>query len=294
MSKERAFNKTSVGFSSVAVRSWVAVATALFVLLGLCGTAVAAEVQKDDGWRFSVTPYIWAAGFSGTMRYTVTSGEPEVDVSMDDFLDSLDLAFMVGAEASKGPWSILTDVVYLGLESDNSSVQSIEYPISGNEVDASVDTGTETSIKGMIWSLAGGAMMTKSKAFEMGTIFGFRYLGLEAETDWEMESDVPNPDTGGTFQRSGSASGRDDIWDIIFGLRGRVNLGKSGLYIPYYIDIGTWTSYLTWQGVLGLGYDFKWGELMLDYRYLYYDFYSGYTFQDLTIQGPAIGLKFKF
>jgi len=267
-------------------------ATAIIMVWSLFCAAPAKADQDDDQWKFSVTPYIWGAGFSGTMRYPLADTTPEVDVDRDS---ELDMALLIGAEASKGRWSILTDIVYLDLSSDASSVTSVDFAATGNGVDGSVDAGSSTEIKGMVWSLAGGSMLKKSKAVEVQSIFGFRYLGLDIETNWNMSTDVTDPRTNETFQRSGSASGHDDIWDLIFGLRGRFNLGESDFYIPYYIDIGTWTSELTWQGMLGLGYRISdWGEVMLDYRYLSYDFDYDQVIQELVVQGPAIGFKFKF
>ena len=37
-----------------------------------------------------------------------------------------------------------------------------------------------------------------------------------------------------------------DIWDGIVGIRGRINLTEK-LYLPYYLDIGTGGSEMTWQ-----------------------------------------------
>ncbi len=31
--------------------------------------------------------------------------------------------------------------------------------------------------------------------------------------------------------------------------------------VPYYLDVGTGDSDLTWQGLLGLAYSFGWGDL---------------------------------
>ena len=69
-----------------------------------------------------------------------------------------------------------------------------------------------------------------------------------------------------------SISKSEDLWDGVIGLRGRLNLGPSQFYIPYYFDIGAGSSEVTWEGVVGLGYGFKWVDIVLAYRHLYYDY----------------------
>ena len=73
-----------------------------------------------------------------------------------------------------------------------------------------------------------------------------------------------------------------------------MRLWGSNWYIPYYFDIGTGNSDLTWQGMLGVSYRFGWGEIMLSYRYLYYDMDESKLFEDLTFKGPALGLMIRF
>ena len=68
-----------------------------------------------------------------------------------------------------------------------------------------------------------------------------------------------------------SISTSEDLWDGVIGLRGRLNLGPSQFYIPYYFDIGAGSAAVTWEGVVVLGYGFKWVDIALAYRHLYYD-----------------------
>ncbi len=62
--------------------------------------------------------------------------------------------------------------------------------------------------------------------------------------------------------------------------------------MPYYLDVGTGESDVTWQAVTGIGYKFGWGEAFLVYRYLDYDF--GKQIDSLTLSGPAIGVNFRW
>ena len=77
------------------------------------------------------------------------------------------------------------------------------------------------------------------------------------------------------------------------GVRGRVNLDDHW-YLPYYADIGTGDSDSTWQALAGVGYTFKWGDVLLAYRYLDYNFKSDFLLKDATMKGPALGARFRF
>jgi hypothetical protein len=51
----------------------------------------------------------------------------------------------------------------------------------------------------------------------------------------------------------------------------------------------------TWQGSAGVGYAFKWGDVVLDYRYLYYSNNNdGKLVDNLSLGGLGLGLKLKF
>jgi hypothetical protein len=110
---------------------------------------------------------------------------------------------------------------------------------------------------------------------------GLRYFGLEATTDWQLTGTITGPGGGQTFPRTGGISGRADLWDGIVGVRGHVLLGSSDWSIPYYLDLGAGSSNVTWQGMLGVAYSFKWGGVTLAYRNLYYDQKDDKLVQDL-------------
>ena len=62
--------------------------------------------------------------------------------------------------------------------------------------------------------------------------------------------------------------------------------------MPYYFDVGTGGSRLTWQGIAGVGYKFCWGEVIAPCRYLVYQF-SNHS-STLAIENePVIGVGFR-
>jgi len=60
--------------------------------------------------------------------------------------------------------------------------------------------------------------------------------------------------------------------------------------VPFYLDVGTGQSDLTWQGATGLGYAFGWGETLAMGRYLDYSFKSGKSLEDMNFNGPMLGV----
>jgi hypothetical protein len=64
--------------------------------------------------------------------------------------------------------------------------------------------------------------------------------------------------------------------------------------VPYYLDIGTGSSELTLEGVVGLAYGFNWFDIVAAYRHLYYDMDDDGLLQDMRFSGPAVGLTFRF
>ena len=65
-------------------------------------------------------------------------------------------------------------------------------------------------------------------------------------------------------------------------------------YLPYHFDIGTGDSDLTWQALVGVGYRFDWGDILLAYRHLSYDQGNAGFIQDLELSGLALGVNFRF
>jgi hypothetical protein len=64
--------------------------------------------------------------------------------------------------------------------------------------------------------------------------------------------------------------------------------------VPYYADIGTGNSKLTWQVNAGLGYQFDWGAVAATWRYLDYEFKSGNAIQSANFSGLVVGVGFQW
>jgi hypothetical protein len=268
---------------------------ATLAVLVLCGPLGAAAQTPGTQWKFSITPYLWLPNIDGTLKYGVppgAGGSPEVKVGPNDYLEALRFAMMISGEARKGRWSVFTDFIYLDFHSEESAVKSINF--GGDRVSSSANVSTDSSLKGGAWTLGGGYAVLPGRPVEMDVFGGLRYFGLHASTDWQLTATVTGPGGGQTFPRTGSISARVDLWDGIAGFKGRVWIGRSNWAIPYYFDVGTGSSSLTWQGMLGVAYSWNWIEARLAYRHLYYDQKDDKLIQDMRFSGPALGVTFRF
>jgi hypothetical protein len=255
----------------------------------------AQSIAPADQWTFSLTPYLWLPNVNGTLKYSIppgAGGSPEVEAGPNDYLQNLQAVIMISGEARRDRWSVFTDIIYLDFADQESSVTAVDF--GGSLVSSSVNVATSSSFRGMAWTLGTGYAIQTGQAVTLDFFGGLRYFGLEASTDWQLAAAITGPGGGQTFPRAGGISGRADLWDGIVGVRGRVLLGSSDWSIPYYLDLGAGSSSLTWQGMLGVAYSFKWGGVTLAYRELYYDQKDDKLLQDLRFSGPALGVTFRF
>jgi hypothetical protein len=263
----------------------------------LCGLAMLlavpaaaqAPAAATAGWQFALTPYLWLPNVDGTLRFSIppgAAGSPQVQVGPNDYLKNLDMALMLSGEARKGAWAVITDVIYLDFSNESAEVKTVSGP--GGVVQAPINANSQTGLKGLVWNLAASYTVSRSDTARFEVLGGFRYLGLETKLDWQLAGPL------GLFPQSGSFSQKEELWDAIIGVRGKVRFGGGNWFVPYYLDAGTGSSQLTWQGVAGIGYSWKWGDALLAYRHLSYEQKGDKLVQDLQFSGPALGVTFRF
>jgi hypothetical protein len=280
-------------------------ARTLVAALALLAPLAAAAQTPADRWTFSVMPYLWLPSVDGKINYgppPANGGSANVNIDTDTILDNLDFAFMINGEARNGRWLIGTDVIYLDFGNIDSTVKSVDFnlgPRGRINVSAGVNTGTQSKLTGWLWTLVGGYAAVQGPRWNLDVIGGFRYLNLDARTSWQLDATLTatDPIGGGTatFARSGSVEKTDNAWAGIVGAKGRAKLGETPWFVNYYADIGGASSLFTWQGAAGIGYSFKWGDILFDYRYLYYS-QSGQDklIDNISFGGFALGANFRF
>lgn len=288
-------------------RVLAALAAGVWVLVVAAGaqaqqpTGPGQPAANPSGWAFNVAPYLWLPNINATFNYNLPDaigGRLPTDASVGpgEILSRLNFATMVAADAQYGRLSLLTDFVYLNVSNTTSHFRSVEttgqrsLPIANSE-----QFGTGTRLNAAIWALAGGYTAVQGDWGNLDVLAGFRYLHVGSNTNFDLGLTLAGPrGNGATFGRTGTVSASGDIWNGIAGFRGRIRLKDTGLFIPYYFDIGAGGSNLTWQIASGLGYQAGWAGVSVTYRYLSFEQGSGAVVKHLALGGPMVMVNFSF
>jgi hypothetical protein len=249
-----------------------------------------AETASDD-WQFSTTIYGWLPTLSGDATIQLKQNR-DVSLTMDpgDVLSALNFAAFLAADARKGRWGVATDLIYLDLGGTETGQR--DFMLGDLELPVTASAKIGWDLTGWVWTTGVTWLALEGPRHPLMLVGGFRMLDLETEVKIDLEGDIlGNPLPG----RSADGEASDTAWDMIVGLKGRFDPGNvDEWFIPYYFDIGTGESDLTWQGMVGIGYTFGWGDLLAAWRYLDYDMPNDYTLRELTNSGVAVGATFRF
>ncbi len=254
-------------------------------LAGLTPVAAHADTA-DDPWQFSASIYLWLPSLSGTAVFPVDAGGSSIEATTEDLLDALNMGFMGTFGAKKGRWGVWSDLVYADLGGDKQG--SHDFTVGGQPVSVSADLSLD--MKMWIWTAAGTYELAKTPENTTDLVFGARLLDIPTELGWTFNGSAP-----GGITHSGSADAGDSLWDAIIGVKGVAYLGADKKwFIPYYADIGTGQSDLTWQVNAGIGYRYDWGSVAATWRYLDYNLKPGYALETLTASGLLIGVNWQW
>ena len=253
------------------ISSLIFLLTASFVSVGL--THAAEDVSPiptiSEAWRFEVTPYVWAPGIRGTLG--LDSGlAKSASFNSSDVVSNLKSGGMISAEAHKGNWGVIGDVVSATLQKTGV------IPNTGNTVGDKI-TLQQTILTGMA-----SYTVANTKDVYLDALLGARAIYATATLN---------------VNRVGTASKTTSTVDPIVGAKGRYRIVDSTWYVPFYGDIGSGggTTNLTWQAMAGVGKTFgKLIDASLTYRALYYDMKEGGVLQKTTMLGPQVAVTFKF
>ncbi|RLJ63493.1 hypothetical protein DFR35_2116 [Sulfurisoma sediminicola] len=272
-------------------------ATALLAPLG--ASAQSSKSGADD-WKFRASIYAWLPSLEVKSNFSVppaivnagltTGGNAEVDGG--DILKAMESVFMGTFEARKGRWGGFTDLITLNL--GQTKTGSKHFTIGGRllpTVPGDAALTADFSLKGAVWTLAGQYAAIDEPGHNLNIVAGARYLTLDQKLNWSFSGNVGPialPLRTGTMTSDGS------VTDFVVGVRGQAKLGDGRWFVPYYLDVGTGQSNSTYQGLIGLGYAFDWGEITAAYRVLDYNLPDSKFVSDLRFNGGMIGLGFRW
>ncbi len=270
-------------------RSAPRTATALLTLALAGLTPVAAQAETaDDAWQYDAAIYLWLPAIGGETSFPANTGGSSVDISAEDVLDALKMAFMGTASAKKGQWGLWTDLVYADFGAKKNG--SRDFTIGNTPIPGNVNANLKYDIKTWIWSVAGTYELVKKPNYSLDVLAGARYLDVSQTLDWSISGDISGLPP---VSRDGSAEASASLWDGIVGVKGVADLGSDHKwFIPYYLDVGTGQSDLTWQINAGIGYRYSWGALVATWRYLDYELESNDPIKSVNLNGPLFGATF--
>jgi len=243
-----------------------ALAAGAGLALAICATTVAAE--ETDEWVFGAQAYLWAAGIETEFPDGSTN-----QVKFSDVVENLEMGGMVMLGATKGRWGILTDFIYLSVE---------------DKPNAPLAPGLELRSAGIdswIINAAGQYEIARTDNLSVDVLAGVRYLWLEVPIEFRQSS----PLEPGTQKFSPST----DYWDGLVGTRLILNLNEKW-YSTLHADVSTGDTDLTIQGAISAGYRFDNIDALFGYRYMNIDFDDGEPLDELTLDGPFVGVRFVF
>lgn len=255
---------------------------AILLLLMFCFVNNTAAAQEVDKWQYEFTLYLWLPGIDGNLKYNLPGdGGSVLPIDASKVLDSLNMAFMGAFETRYNKWSFATDIIYMDLSNGKNTEL-----ILGQDPGVPLDVYADLSLTGWVITGIAGYDVVQTDRVRLAVIGGVRYFTLDADANISLSGPGPlDPQT--------SLSKSTDLWDGIIGVRGAFMLNEHW-YLPYYADIGTGDSDLTWQFFGGIGYMFNWGDIKLGYRYLKYDQDDDEFLQDFEFYGPLLGVGFRF
>ena len=251
----------------------------------------ASPAYESEKWMFTATIYGYLPDIGGKLNFPVDAGGSSINVDASTLIDHLKMTFMGALDVHNGKWGAFTDVLYLDVGGSKS--QTHDFSIGRQGIPASTTADLNLDLKGFVWTIAGEYRVASDpKAWTVDVLAGARMLGVKPTLGWSIQGDLgPIPESG----RSGSKQIKENLWDGIVGVKGRFALSDDRRWnLPFYLDVGTGQTQLTWQAAAGVSYSYKWGDVIGMWRYLAWNDSSGSPIESLNFNGPMIGVTFRW
>jgi hypothetical protein len=253
------------------------------ILLGadVC-VAQSADVE-EDGWEFSVTPYLFAAGLDG--KVGIKDVATTVYVPFDEILDHLDAGFMMAVTARHGRWVLGLDGIYVKLSGMGS--KSVSGPFGNITLEGTVEAALTEQIyqPTIAYRVFGGDAPT------LDVYVAVRYTGLETELTLASTTTLPSfPD--GSRQMNADVS----WWDPVIGKRVIIHITDK-FFGTTLVDFGGFGvgSDVTYQWLVTGGWRFSHAiSASVGYRYLKQDYEDDDFLYNMVMKGVVIGVGVTF
>jgi hypothetical protein len=251
----------------------------------------AAYPSQGEKWQFAATIYGFLPTIGGKLNFPVPNASTDINVDANTLISHLKMTFMGAFDAHNGQWGVFTDVLYLNVGGSKSQTRDFNFGHEG--IPASTTANLNLDLKGIVWTLAGEYRVASDpQAWTVDVLAGARMLGVKPTLGWSFDGDIgPIPESG----RSGNKDIKSDLWDGIVGIKGRFALSDDRRWnLPFYLDVGTGQTQLTWQAAAGVSYSYQWGDVIAMWRYLDWNNNSSKQIESLNFNGPMLGVTFRW
>jgi opacity protein-like surface antigen len=246
----------------------------------VAASIVAATTASAAEWEHRITPYGFFAGLDGSQTIGTRLGPitADLDLSISDVLDNLELAGMLRYRGQKERWVVMTDAIYMDLEAkkkkgSQGGLIAVDAKIQAKQLALEADLGYEVADGIVVYT-------------------GWRYN--------DIDQDLTVTTTGGPAAGTRTGSAADSWIDPIVGVTTELPIGKR------------WSVGLLGDiGGFGIGSDFAWQlvgsvrfqaseriSVVAAYRHIDMDYENGSGTElfgyDMSISGPALGVSFDF
>jgi hypothetical protein len=231
--------------------------------------------KVTDGFRAALTPYLWMPGVSGPVDYKNTQ-IGELHMSNSQVLDSLSMGAMMEGHVSYNRWGLYGNAVFAKLRPKGTTSALPE----GGTVNAHSDLWLG------VYAVAGTYTAYSSNSVYLDVLAGARFLNLNTKTT--LDASVARADKTNYTQYNST--------DAIGGVMGRVRIGDTKFFVPFYVDAGAGSPYSKFSShqYLGIGYTHKNIDMVLVYNNLYYKINKDNISAKLDMGGPALATTFRF
>jgi hypothetical protein len=208
----------------------------LVAALALVAAALPSWAQSEGGptaamdgaWHFTIAPYFWASGISGTAS-VANLPEVPVDLSFSDIFSDLDFGVLGYFEARRDRFGVATDVVYVNL----GPPVGTDAPVIG-KLNLKADVRSTIAEAFLFYRVASGGRRDNPATLDIlaGTRYSDSRTRLTATTDTGIAYD-------GQFQDL-------DWWDALAGVKFTAPLG-SRVSLLGRADVAGFGSKVTWN-----------------------------------------------
>ncbi|WP_371346263.1 hypothetical protein [Ancylobacter sp. IITR112] len=229
-------------------------------------------VATSDMPMFSATLYLWASALKGTSSTLPPLPAVDIDLRFRDILQDLNGAVMGAGEMRVGRWGFLADLMFTQV----TPTGALPGPY-----------GAEVEVRSRSLTLQGDVLyrLYESDMLDLDAGAGLRF--------WHLDNRLTvAPGLPSVLEYAQSESWVDPV------IAGRAIARLGGPWSLTLVgDIGGFDvgSSLTWQAIATVNY--QWSDqlaLRAGYRALSVDYQSGAFLYDVLMQGPILGVTYRF